>query len=85
MTDDPCVHRRSVLLRGVAGAAGLVLADGPVRAEFPKATQQQAGYIVRNEPQAHMCAQCVYFIGPSDCKVVEGPIRPLGTCDYYED
>jgi hypothetical protein len=82
------MDRRTILQHSIvgAGAAGLALAKGPARSElFVKSTKEQAGYLDRDEPAAHMCTQCVYFDGPTDCKVVESPISPLGTCDYYSD
>ena len=82
------MHRRSVLLRCLtgAGAAGLVLAGGPARAQsFPKSTKAEAGYVDRAQPEIQYCAVCVYFMTPDDCSIVEGPVSPLGSCDYFDD
>lgn len=47
--------------------------------------KKQAGYIVRDKPAAQICAQCLYFISPNDCVIVQGPVSPLGWCTYYGD
>jgi hypothetical protein len=83
------MHRRCFLRRGViAAAAGLALEAGSpraARAQSTKATKKQAGYIERDKPATQMCAQCGFFVAPTDCVVVEGPVSPWGWCDYYED
>ena len=80
------MHRRCFLRRGlIAAAAGLALEAAPARAQSGKATKKQAGYIERDKPATQMCAQCGFFIAPTDCVVVEGPVSPWGWCNYYED
>jgi hypothetical protein len=81
------VARRRFLARGLFGAAGaaIALACGPARAAWRKMTRKEAGYIGRDKPATQMCAQCLYFIDPNDCVIVEGPISPLGWCNYYGD
>jgi hypothetical protein len=67
-------------------SAAVCLDAGAARAKTSfKATKKQAGYIVRDNPATQMCAQCLYFIAPNDCVVVQGPIGPLGWCNYYGD
>ena len=83
-----CVHRRTVLLRCLigAGAAGLALANGPARSQsFGKVSKAEAAYIDLNQPPFRLCEQCVYFMSPDECSIVEGAISPLGTCDFFED
>jgi hypothetical protein len=48
-------------------------------------SKEEAGYFERDRPAAQMCGQCVFFIRPSDCRFVQGPISELGTCKYYSD
>jgi hypothetical protein len=80
--------RRQLLQCTVLGAAtaaiGLEGDAAQAKTSF-KATKKQAGYIVRDKPATQMCAQCLYFIAPNDCVVVQGPISPLGWCNYYGD
>ena len=80
--------RRQLLHCTLLGAATMAIGldDGVARAKTSfKATKKQAGYIVRDKPATQMCAQCLYFIAPDDCVVVQGPISPLGWCNYYGD
>ena len=85
---DRSMRRRTVLLRCLAGAgaACLGLANGPARSQsFPKSTKLQAGYVDHAEPELRLCGACLFFLDPDDCSIVEGPIDPMGSCDYYED
>ena len=50
-----------------------------------KMSKKQAGYIIRKKYAAQTCAQCIYFISPNDCVIVQGPISPNGWCIYYGD
>ena len=80
--------RRQLLRCTVLGAAtaAIGLDGGTAHAKTSfKATKKQAGYIVRDKPATQMCAQCLYFIAPNECVVVQGPISPLGWCNYYGD
>ena len=67
-----------------AAAAALGLEQAQAQANF-KMTKKQAGYIVRDKPATQICAQCIYFVAPHDCVIVEGPVSPLGWCTYYGD
>jgi hypothetical protein len=80
------MHRRTVLRRCLAGAAGLALAAGTARAQgFGKISKAEAAYIDVNQPPFRLCEQCQYFTSPDECSIVEGTINPLGTCDNFED
>ena len=50
-----------------------------------KATKEAAGYIQKSEPSAQDCSTCHSFIDPDDCVLVEGPVNPLGWCNWYSD
>jgi len=71
------------LLGGVLIFVGLN--GGPGRAQSDKMSKKQAGYVVRDKGATQICAQCIYFISPSDCVLVQGPISPQGWCTYYGD
>lgn len=51
--------------------------------------RETLGYVDRGPDQAKICSKCVQFVdGPSadvcsGCKVVKGPISPLGTCKVF--
>jgi hypothetical protein len=65
-------------------AAGMALAS-PARAEWRKMTKKEAGYVEKAKSAAQTCAQCLYYIDPNDCVIVQGPVRPNGWCTYYGD
>jgi hypothetical protein len=81
-TDGTC--RRQFLRHGLTGTA-TVLAGLAVRGaraqDFPKASQEAAGY--HDNATSQTCGECTLFIAPSDCKVVQGPISEFGTCIYF--
>jgi hypothetical protein len=82
------LDRRFFLRRGFIGTitAGVCLALGSALGEpWRKMTKKEAGYIERKKRAAQMCAQCLYFIDPDDCVIVQGPVSPLGYCKYYGD
>jgi hypothetical protein len=85
LSKSHCMHRRTVLLRGLIGAAAAGLSLEAATANSFKATKKQAGYINRNKPATQMCVRCGFYIEPYDCVIVEGPVSPWGWCNYYED
>jgi len=52
-------------------------------ADQGKMTQKQAGYTQAANP-AQACAACQNYQGPSGCQIVQGPIDPGGTCQYFQ-
>lgn len=78
------LSRRSVLLRGVACAAGAatvltVAADPAMAAKLPQAA---VGY--QEKPHnGQKCSTCALFIKPHSCKSVAGTINPNGWCHIY--
>lgn len=50
-----------------------------------KVSKMQAGYVTRDKYAVQTCAQCLYFISPNDCVIVQRPVRPNGWCIYYGD
>ncbi len=48
-----------------------------------KVTKASARY--KDKPnKGQQCAGCVNFVGPSDCKIVQGPISPNGWCSHFK-
>ena len=74
--------RLSALGTLAAGSAG---AQEPTPSTSFKATKEQAGYIQISESSAQDCSTCHSFIDPDDCVLVEGPVSPLGWCNWYSD
>jgi hypothetical protein len=73
------VTRRRVLLGGV-----ILLAAGlPDRADAqPKIAQKLVQYQEKPKgPQA--CDNCLHFVAPASCKMVDGKINPKGWCSLY--
>ena len=73
------------LAAGAALAACPALAVGPTLADWRKMTKKEAGYVEKAKSAAQICAQCLYFIDPNDCVIVQGPVSPHGWCTYYGD
>ena len=66
--------------------AGFGLKGGPARAQQSfKMNKKQAGYVTRAKGTTQICAQCLYFVAPNDCVIVQGPVSPNGWCTYYSD
>jgi hypothetical protein len=73
------VSRRTVLRVGVGVLAALI----PVRASAqPKIAQKLVQY--QEKPKGPQeCDNCLHFVPPSSCKMVEGKINPKGWCQLY--
>ena len=72
--------RRAVLWTGVAALAATLL---PVRAGAqPKIAPKLVQY--QEKPKGPQeCDNCLHFVAPSSCKMVEGKINPKGWCQLY--
>jgi hypothetical protein len=82
MTDDTrfMASRRTVLWTGlVAGAATLIPMRAGAQAKIaPKLVQYQ------EKPKGPQeCDNCLHFVAPSSCKMVDGKINPKGWCQLY--
>ncbi len=78
------LSRRSVLLHGVACAAGAatiltVAADPAMASKLPKAA---VGYQAKPH-NGQDCKGCALFQAPHSCKSVAGTISPNGWCRIY--
>jgi anaerobic selenocysteine-containing dehydrogenase len=78
--------RRSILRGGVAiaGASIAAMAATAAQAQAPapamKKLEQAAVQYQTRPNKGQMCAVCLNFQGPNQCKVVLGPIVPIGWC-----
>ena len=80
--DDHRLSRRSVLTR-FALLAGGALAAGVVRNNEAlaqaKATKEAMKY--QDKPSGDkQCSNCLQFVAPNGCKVVDGTVSPSGYC-----
>ena len=87
MTDKPGLHptasRRTILLQGIACAAGVAASVGPsTQASAAKMAQAAAGY--QGSPkEIQQCDNCSQFQAPNSCQLVDGTISPSGWCKFY--
>jgi hypothetical protein len=80
--DDRERSRRSILkfaglLAGASLASGLPVARDALAQQ--KASKEAMKY--QDKPNGEMkCSNCLQFVAPSGCKVVEGNVSPEGYC-----
>jgi hypothetical protein len=79
--DTGCNVSRRMLLR--AGVGALAVSLVPVRASAqPKIAPKLVHY--QEKPKGPQeCDNCLHFVAPSSCKMVEGKISPKGWCQLY--
>jgi F0F1-type ATP synthase membrane subunit c/vacuolar-type H+-ATPase subunit K len=71
-------RRRAVLKAGIA-----VLSAVPVAALAQQKLAQSAVQYQTSPKDGQMCSNCVNFIAPNACKLVDGNISPNGWCIAY--
>ena len=64
------------------GAFGTALVAGCSTLGLPKTSKAAANYQDRPNGRQH-CANCVHFVAPNRCTIVEGDISPNGWSSYY--
>lgn len=82
MTDETGFRasRRTVLWTGVgAVAATLISARAGAQAKIPQKLVQYQ----ENPKGPQECDNCLQFVAPGSCKVVEGKINAKGWCQLY--
>jgi hypothetical protein len=80
--DENKASRRVVLQAGLAlavGAAGAATLAGNAKAQ-QKIAQKLVQYIPQTKKPAQQCSNCVNWVAPNACKIVEGEISPTGWC-----
>jgi hypothetical protein len=79
--------RRSILQKFMFSAGGVAmlattLSGNRVASAQTKPSQKVVGY--QDTPHGEQrCDNCLQFVSPSSCKVVEGDINPAGWCKVY--
>jgi len=77
-TLDP---QRRTVLRGLL-AGGCVLCMPRMSHAGTKTSKEQVQY--QDQPKGEQkCANCMHFIAPNSCKLVEGEISPEGWCTLW--
>lgn len=86
--DSPvtCVTRRSLIRLSLLGAAsGTCGAQAQQKPRITKASKKVAGYVERKSDSTQNCIACHFYLDPIECMLVEGPVSPWGTCNYFAD
>ena len=82
MDDQRKLSRRSLLARA-ASLAGATLAGTVIPIELASAQQKASKEAMKyqDKPNGDMrCDNCMQFVAPSSCKVVDGTVSPQGYC-----
>jgi hypothetical protein len=82
MNEKTKLSRRSLLRRAV-GLAGVSLAGAVIPIRLASAQQKVSKEAMKyqDKPNGDMrCDNCMQFVAPSSCKVVDGTISPNGYC-----
>jgi hypothetical protein len=73
------VTRRRLLLGGV-----ILLATGlPERADAQAKIAQKLVQYQEKPKGPQECDNCLHFVAPASCKMVDGKINPKGWCSLY--
>jgi hypothetical protein len=73
------VSRRTWLLMGV----GALAASIPGRAAAQQKMAQKLVQYQEKPKGTQQCDQCLHFVAPAACKMVEGTINPKGWCALF--
>jgi hypothetical protein len=76
------LSRRTIVTRGVAGAAGAAVLFGFVTEASAKMAQKSVNY--QDTPKGDQeCSNCSLFQEPNACTLVDGEISPKGWCRFW--
>jgi hypothetical protein len=78
MTDE--TSRRSVLRVGLGVLAGALI---PMEALAQQKIAQKLVKYQENPKGKQECDNCLHWVPPASCKMVEGKINPKGWCQLY--
>ena len=84
VTDLPVTRRRLFQLSLLGLASGTCRAQAQQR-RITKASKKVAGYVDRKNDSTQNCIACHFYLDPIECMLVEGPVSPWGTCNYFAD
>jgi hypothetical protein len=78
----PLSRRCLLLAAGAAVGAATAVSNDPTTAAELKISAAAVGY--QDHPNGDkQCSECVHFLPPSSCKIVEGTISPHGYCRIF--
>lgn len=81
-----CLSRRSLLRRGIAGAAGMAALPAVDTDKASAAKFTQTAVFYRPNPSlGQNCSNCLLFEPPHACRSVAGIISPNGWCVIWRD
>jgi len=81
MTDETGrASRRVVLWSGVIAVAATLV---PARADAQAKIAQKMVQYQEKPKGPQECDNCLHFVAPSTCKMVDGKINPKGWCQLY--
>ena len=75
--------RRALLKAGAAVVTGVSagwLAGQLSASAQQKMAQKMVQYLAATKKPSQLCSNCVNFVSPNACKIVEGEIHPGGWC-----
>lgn len=79
-------HASPMSRRAVLGAGGVIGITGFALA-VPASAQQKVGKVdakYQDQPKGQQrCEICLQFQPPDTCKLVAGPIKPKGWCQFF--
>jgi hypothetical protein len=79
------ISRRELLASslGVVPLATAVIALRPCRARAQQKAQQKLVQYQQTPKNNQKCSDCLHWVPPDSCKVVEGKINPNGWCALF--
>jgi hypothetical protein len=79
------VTRRRLFQLSLLGVVSGTCRAQAQQRRITKASKKVAGYIDRKNDSTQNCTACHFYIDPIECMLVEGPVSPWGTCNYFAD
>ncbi len=79
------VTRRRLFQLSLLGVASGTCRAQAQQHKITKASKKVAGYIDRKTDSTQNCIACHFYLDPIECMLVEGPVSPWGTCNYFAD
>src|SRR5262245_39877892 len=77
--EERCLSRRAWLLMGMGALAATV----PGRAAAQQKVAQKLVQYQEKPKGTQECDECLHFVAPASCKVVDGKINPKGWCALF--
>ena len=79
------VTRRQLIRCSLLGVASGTCSAQAQQRRITKASKKVAGYVDRKNDSTQNCIACHFYLDPIECMLVEGPVSPWGTCNYFAD